>query len=1483
MSTDRLWGALALALAACSAQRAKDPLAGNVQIKLAAQGRTLDAAAGPPAVCATFTLTPYALGAGGAQSQAGAPISFASTAGGIAPILGCVHTPGLAPDWRYLATATNFVDCASQQAIPDLTPSIESFTVDVNCTPGQDVAAQVTATVSIPVANSGGYLDIGVGINVNTPQSGCKVADIDSSGFLHFGQSYVQTIGGPAPSAYTAIGTFTPPAMAGVAANAGAVQQFVGSVNSNGQADAFFTGLYQLPAAPQTTSLLQAFAKPCAGQMTIQPSAVECSTQATLPASVATQVQIADVFVDWPGRGSVSASIAGSSGIALSTSLRGPHLGTVTPAITGYDDLTHLQALSLAPLTAIGLYGSLLHSDELLALAQDPVAGAQVIALTLDEVSGLWSAATPAPLSSFTLAQQQAMGLFGPGGCFTEPLPACTPGPVAQACTPTANGVPVPAPQGATVTPTNAGCSATTYSPDFYFQFNPSAPAFDSTGNGRDMVGFNGNPLPPVTAGPAPGGGYLASSALNYYEFFYLASAGSAAAAPHGATMEMLLRFGPDGAIGAPGAPRYGYTSIMNLGTAIFGGADGADIVAFTLYSYGTVGFATRIGVIDASADGATTKLGTAAFTFDMSGFNGRSWSSLTDGKFHHFALIIDLDHEQIALSIDGKVEDGWAQPFPSALALTGLDHHLHIQPVDAGAVSWGFNGEGFRGDIDELAWTPAVLPQTLLAQHAAQAAADQHYSFTDQCQAPPPVPPSTDNRVVPTDFAPTVDGTQPPVNPWPQYLNSGGTSLATAVPTQLASQQLQTFPLPRYAQGNAVPRMDHWLDPTYYAWIPEFEADRAGALAERGAAQIELARDWNFHTYVQTSSTPSPWDIVATEGGHSITWHMFLVAANVDLSGIPNSTYSGQYTRAAAGGFRLAGASKGQVALDSYNAALASGHRAPFVVQDALFVEDGETLGFSQYDYAWISGSPDLAYFNSTYDTGGACASAPASAACTQAVARFQGDTVSLFRQSYYDGIASVLPPATFPRVRFTWYNLDGYAGYQAMPWGDHGRDAAETQPGQSFQPAGFVQHLSGSDEYIVTPEHWSILGRAGNDDLGWLDVSRPSEEAAGDFLMAPYLSAGWNNAAESDVRPPQMLSLAKYLVAAGAISFHPGVFATSIQGPSGVRLAYGRYPDHPGDAREYIWQAAVASYAQAIASRVESRMRASKIVWQSDDSGGTHIFHEAGNPGNLAAVRQEYDPANQPLQRFLISAGVEGFKNGIGPQWRRSDNISFELTQGGPKIKVPARRQGSFYSLDLDGPSPVLVQYDGWHEDAAFNYWAHDFVFEAEAADGRKAGSGAQLIPATEAPGLASFDFTNFTSFLTVQSPGPQTWSLAQNALAPRASYLFEPRSAWGTTTWFVWVRARNHGAGAAPVYVGLDQQPVMKLGCVSGTDWQWVRTDLISGQPATLAGVAVDQQHTLWVAPGSSTVDIDQIKLVAEADHAECPLTATCGCGQ
>ena len=111
----------------------QSPLAGNVKLHLLSKAHSATAGAAPE-ICATFTLTPFALGAAGEQTLAGAPVVVSGTGPSASPILGCVSTPGVSPDWRYLVTASNFAGCSAP--VSGTSPSIETFIVDLTCAPG---------------------------------------------------------------------------------------------------------------------------------------------------------------------------------------------------------------------------------------------------------------------------------------------------------------------------------------------------------------------------------------------------------------------------------------------------------------------------------------------------------------------------------------------------------------------------------------------------------------------------------------------------------------------------------------------------------------------------------------------------------------------------------------------------------------------------------------------------------------------------------------------------------------------------------------------------------------------------------------------------------------------------------------------------------------------------------------------------------------------------------------------------------------------------------------------------------------------------------------------------------------------------------------------------------------------------------------------------------------------------------------------------
>jgi hypothetical protein len=409
---------LAAAATALACGRQDPGASGEGRVAFTAATRVHGESATIPSVCATFTLTPYALDAAGAWvGPAGAPVSITSTPSGPATsaILGCTAS-GHAPDWGYLVTATAFNDCAGH-AIPGLSPSVVSTRESLTCAAGFDTALAITVDVAIAQPNNAGYLDLTTTVEVTNVAVGCKNADIDDGGTLHFGETSLSAAdaGVVAPLGFTSISLSDADGGAAVVPPA-AVNQFAGLISGAGQQGPYYTGLVSL-AQPGAWDVLQTFAQPCVAPLYYAATlAPQCDTTVTAAGEVSTAARLADAFVLVPGQGWVSAVIEAPASIALwygtSAALSDPN----RPPVTHWNPQRKARLAFSAPVA--GLYVDQQHPGALLAVLS-PQSGPEVQRLSPPAPSGQWAAASLGPLSSFTAAQLQAMGLFQqlPAGC----------------------------------------------------------------------------------------------------------------------------------------------------------------------------------------------------------------------------------------------------------------------------------------------------------------------------------------------------------------------------------------------------------------------------------------------------------------------------------------------------------------------------------------------------------------------------------------------------------------------------------------------------------------------------------------------------------------------------------------------------------------------------------------------------------------------------------------------------------------------------------------------------------------------------------------------------------------------------------------------------------------------------------------------------------------------------------------------------------
>ncbi|MBS2025385.1 MAG: hypothetical protein JST92_23540, partial [Deltaproteobacteria bacterium] len=942
----RIVGALAAALClapACqradsSAPATQDPRLGHARVAARISAQRSQGSA--TAVCAQWTLTPFSIDAAGGQTQAGDPVTFTSTsaAAGTAFIAGCLDAGagGPNPDWGYWVTASHFDDCAGNP-VPGLAPAIATSEVTFDCVAGEDQPIGVSVDVSIATPDDTGYIDIGLGVNSASVPVSCKQADgSETGGPLHFGDAALVGPDAPIPPAYTALGVLSPGSAA--ATPASDLSLFASATTGSDGSYGFVNGLVDLPPAPQTLTVVQTFQPKdacAANQMTVELAAPACVTTATSGTPAHTQAGLADLFASWPGLGAVTAFISGSQ-LTLYTSLGGPRWTTVQPASTDHDDLSQAQTLTL-PGPVLGVWPDQQAGGQLDALVQTS-GGPALAVLSLNTGSGAWVAGALQALPS--QANLQAMGLFAHSGCYALPPP-----PAGGACLP-----------GADYSVRN----------QIYFQMEPDQvqlPGWtvdlDNEATGCQAGGVCAGDLfgnwSHRTFVYQPSGGAVGG----YFSFPQNAQgdingtlAHAALTGAHAATVEFLFR---------PSDFSYnGASTILGL----WGSSDKSRV----RFDAANAAVVIEMGAAytHLNAAGAPTAVTTSiTATFGLWGPASSSWQHVTDGQFHHFAITFDLDAGKGQLFVDGATDARWLLPL-SGMPPAGSSNTA-LLGGNVFTMSTNFWNEDLTGDLDEVAVSEGVLPQALLAQHAQEAAAGQHYTFVESCQAPTPEALTWDNSPLLTDFVPTGTG-QLPQDPW----QVPGTA---NVPAQDEAQQLSDWPAPRYLAGHTVPRMEHWVDPTYYGWLPPGTLTGPQRTALQNAATAEEMRTWNYYgpaTYGTRALSADP------TLPRALAWHEFWGGPTDTSLPFPSSAYFADHSLKHDEGLaaaRAAGAAKAHL----IEASLAGAGLLPADVQ-LYITEDGEVANpaiasHTQYSCPTLATSPsDWAAYTAELCYGGAC-----------------------------------------------------------------------------------------------------------------------------------------------------------------------------------------------------------------------------------------------------------------------------------------------------------------------------------------------------------------------------------------------------------------------------------------------------------------------------------------------------------------------------
>lgn len=372
-----------------------------------------------PAICARFSLQPYALDATGKVTLAGLPATFASSAvpGPPLAVLGCADDPAVSgDDWGYFVTADQFNDCALAPAggnpVAGLSPSVVSKSYPLDCRAGQDVSLDVSVEVYLVQPGPDGYADLTLGVDVDHQLVGCKNAEIVGD-TLRFGEvgSFAAN-GGSAPRGFTGVG-LTGPTGASVPLAGDPLRQFAGVIRTGADTmGAYYTGV--LPVAqPGIWQVLQGFAQECApGEYYSRTQAPRCETvvdpQRAPP--VSTSARLADVFVTVPGRGWIWAEVSGLDSVDLTSGPDARLSDATAGGRVGWNPSTLRQRLAFGQPVA-GLYVDRQSPGALLVILSGP-AGPLLRELALDAASGSWQPGPPLALASLSSAQLSSRGVF---------------------------------------------------------------------------------------------------------------------------------------------------------------------------------------------------------------------------------------------------------------------------------------------------------------------------------------------------------------------------------------------------------------------------------------------------------------------------------------------------------------------------------------------------------------------------------------------------------------------------------------------------------------------------------------------------------------------------------------------------------------------------------------------------------------------------------------------------------------------------------------------------------------------------------------------------------------------------------------------------------------------------------------------------------------------------------------------------------------
>ncbi len=771
------------------------------------------------------------------------------------------------------------------------------------------------------------------------------------------------------------------------------------------------------------------------------------------------------------------------------------------------------------------------------------------------------------------------------------------------------------------------------------------------------------------------------------------------------------------------------------------------------------------------------TKVGstTDEFNIILDGIGRKSYNYYVDGNWHHLVFKYNAATGLKQIWVDGELPVGF-----SKTASIGT----FSNPANSTAIFFSstVNYVRYYGSIDECAIYDVAIPDKLIYKHYLGLQQGQTYDYVDNYTGTIPVANSVTAGIDLNEFAP-------------------GHPNVTTLPTT----QLLKFPNPRYKPGHTLMRNYNWMDKNYMGGQFQNWSPNSTTVAQYGTElQIELAKNFNYYFNLDLwqSTDPRftiPRDYLNANLNVPISITILRAQLNGNNPDLKSQTKPNSYYLQNSNGEFL-----------NENGTVITSNKVWRPTAPANgYIADGNTILSGLNSLTTLN--RNIAIINENAElfphiTNAAMALDPAVTSDKNSTGlsweNYLGLRIKDNETQSYRNVFMAHPKLV--NGIFTEYLLDGHPVYNS---------GYQYRRLINYQING--QYYSTGDFYVRWPSNWRYWTAAWH-GWQWFVESRHVELSLGDKFYSPFISAGWDVNEEINLRPSQWLGLLKNHTAFGAEFFYAGFFNLSAPWP---------------DSRNWIWQAAIPSYAQAVTSRVESLFKNSNVMPGDEPDSRINPVNpgyqfRTGDKSKLVVIRK-----HNSKNEYYITASINPYSNMMGA----APNVSpATINLDGTNITFNVRKQGSVYFYN--STTNVFYQLDGWHEAGHPYNWSTNFELEGELAD-----KGNYTI-ATEP--VLNHNFTNFTSYIT------STDTIFYNIdVREVGNYGF-------------YIKLKNLISGNnSELKIIVDNNSPKTIGCINDTTWNWFKKEKGNGTDIVFNNLSIGY-HTIKLISNNINLAIDKI---------------------